>query len=102
MSNNAYSNQLASIRVFFRFLEMDIAKSFKFPHRNGRRVLLPEQKDIIKFYDVLDQPIEKVLFLFYASSGKRKTEVLALENKDINFQKRMIIPQSNHNNTKNE
>jgi len=48
-----------------------------------------------KFYSCLDSSFAEALFLFYASSGLRKGEVLSLNVEDIDLKKRMIIP-NNH------
>jgi integrase len=49
----------------------------------------------------MDSKIGKVLYLLYAASGSRKSEVLELTKDSIDFQKRMIIPSGQSGVTRN-
>jgi len=69
--------------------------SFKFPNIPYRPKIIPSREDLQTFYGCLDSSFAQALFLFYASSGLRKGEVLSLNVEDIDFKKRMIIP-NNH------
>jgi len=99
---NTYANQLKSLRVLFRdFLNMNgIIKMFRFPARQQAFKMVPSNKQVQKFYDALEKPIEKALFLFYATSGLRKHEVLSLKIEDVDFAKRMIAPNNTQSRTK--
>ena len=53
------------------------------------------KEDLRKFYEAIETPKEKALFLLYATSGLRRQEILSLKLEDVDFEKRMITP-SNH------
>ena len=88
---------IKTLRVFYRdFLECpELVNSFKFPNIPYRPKIIPSREDLQKFYSGLDSSFAQALFLFYASSGLRKGEVLSINVNDIDFEKRMIVP-SNH------
>ena len=88
---------IKTIRVFYRYFLRcpELVESFKFPNIPYRPKIIPSRKDLQKFYSCLDSSFAEALFLFYASSGLRKGEVLSVNVKDIDFEKRMIVP-SNH------
>lgn len=44
------------------------------------------------FYEVLGTPRNKAIFLMYASSGLRATELVQLTMADIDEEERMLIP----------
>ena len=56
---------------------------------------IASKEDLKRFYEAIDSPKEKALFLLYATSGLRRQEILSLTADNINFEKRMITP-SNH------
>ena len=88
---------IKTLRVFYRdFLDSpELVASFKFPNIPYRPKIITSREDLQKFYSCLDSEFAEALFLFYASSGLRKGEVLSLDVSDVDFEKRMIIP-SNH------
>ena len=88
---------IKTLRVFYRdFLRCpELVDSFKFPNIPYRPKIIPSREDLQKFYSCLDSSFAEALFLFYASSGLRKGEVLSVNVNDIDFEKRMIVP-SNH------
>jgi integrase len=88
---------IKTLRVFYRdFIgSPELVDSFKFPNIPYRPKIIPSRDDLQKFYSCLDSSFAEALFLFYASSGLRKCEVLSLNVNDIDFEKRMIVP-SNH------
>ena len=98
ISSAQYKNILMALKVFFReFLKApEVVESFKFPHQ----VFKPKQilcKDQVKqFYQNLETPKEKALFMLYATTGLRREEILSLKPQDIDFSRRMITP-NNHN-----
>jgi len=93
-SNYVYKNVLGALKVFFRdFLNRsEVVNSFKFPRPKFKPKIVPTKDELKKFFDSMDSKIGKVLFLFYASSGLRKSEVLGLTKDSIDFEKRMIVP----------
>ena len=98
-----YKNVLASIKVFFRdFMEMDeVVKSFRSPKKSIKIKSLPQKHDVQRFYQTLETSKERALYLMYATTGLRRMEILSLTIEDIDFQRRMIKPNKQHNSTKN-
>ena len=97
-----YRNCLSSLKVFFRdFLEMpQTVQSFRFPASQFKPKVIPSKEDLKKFYEAIDSDIGKALFLFYATSGLRKNEVLNLSKDDLDFSKRMVTPNCHNGSTK--
>jgi integrase len=102
MSPYTYANVLKSLRIFYRdFLNRPEAVSgFRFPNRPFNPVRVPTRKDLQSFYKRLDKPLHKALFLLYATTGLRQHEVLSLRLRDIDLEKRMIIPNGGTSRTK--
>jgi integrase len=88
-----YRNMLASLRRFFRdFLGMDVANRFKLPRPNARVFKLPTREELKRFYQALGTRRDRALFLIYATGGLRRHEPLELTRRDIDLEKRMILP----------
>jgi integrase len=101
-SNYVYKNVLGALKVFFRdFLNRsEVVNSFKFPRPTFKPKIVPTKDELKRFFDSMDSKIGKGLFLLYASSGLRKSEVLELTKDSIDFRKRMIIPSGHSGITK--
>jgi len=101
-SEATYKNALMALKVFFRdFLELpEVVASFRFPHQmfNPKQIVSREQ--VKQFYECLETPKEKALFLLYATTGLGRDEILSLKPEDIDFSKRMITPNSHVGDTK--
>ncbi len=93
---------IKTLRVFYRdFLGCpELVDSFKFPHIPYEPKVVVSRKEIKTCHTSLSSEFAKALFLFYASSGLRKGEVLSLSVEDIDFKKRMIIPNNHYGVTK--
>ena len=102
-SCHVYKNLLGALKVFFRdFLDRPkVVESFKFPRPPFKPKIVPTKEEIQRFFGVIDSELGEALFLFYASSGLRKSEVLGLTKDSIDFEKRMIIPSGHSGVTKN-
>ncbi|KXA94084.1 hypothetical protein AKJ38_01995 [candidate division MSBL1 archaeon SCGC-AAA259I14] len=90
-----YANKVKTIRVFVRdFLGSDIAENFSIPQpkKNNQSVL--SDQNLRKFYQDIQSDKYRAIFLFYASSGLRTSEVLNLTMEDVDFEKRMLIPKN--------
>jgi integrase/recombinase XerD len=102
ISSAQYKNVLMALKVFFRdFLKApEVVSSFKFPHQvfKPKQILCKEQ--LKQFYESLDTPKEKALFMLYATTGLRRDEILSLNPEDIDFSKRMITPDNHEGETK--
>jgi integrase len=78
-----------------------LVDSFKFPHIPFRPKVVSTKEELQRFFGALETEIAKALFLFFASSGLRKSEVLGLSVGDVDFEKRMIVPNCHNGTTKN-
>jgi integrase len=97
-SPSYYKNALMALKVFFRdFMGLpDIVESFKFPNQPFKPKHIVSKEQIKQFYECLETPKEKALFMLYATTGLRRDEILSLKPENIDFGKRMITP-NNHN-----
>ena len=104
MASSTYKNILASLKRFYRdFLGLkDLVESFKFPQMNFKPIRVPPKKDLAIFYQALkNDPRDRALFLIFASSGLRHSEVLSLDRfENVNFEKRMLTPNKDNNESK--
>ena len=102
-SISVYKNNLSALKRFFRDYmgKNDLVDTFKFPKHRIKIVTIPSKAEIKTFYSHLSRPIEKAVFLMYATSGLRRTELLDLKLSEIDFEKRMMMPNKKSNNTKN-
>jgi integrase len=92
-----YKNALMALKVFFRdYMEKpELVESFRFPHQVYKPKHIVSKEQLKEFYEAIETPKERALFLLYATSGLRRQEILSLKPEDIDFEKRMITP-SNH------
>jgi len=101
-SSAKYKNILMALKIFFRdFLKMpEAVASFKFPHQLFKPKQIMSKEQLNHFYDCLETPKEKALFMLYATAGLRRDEILSLRPEDIDFEKRMITPNNHEGETK--
>jgi integrase len=101
-SANTYGNALKPLKAFFRdyLRRPDVVASFKFRKIALRPVVIPSRAELRRFYDALRTPIARALFLMYASTGLRKMELLTLTEGDVDWARRMIVPNGHSGNTK--
>ncbi|MGB9134614.1 MAG: site-specific integrase [Candidatus Bathyarchaeia archaeon] len=78
----------------------DVVGSFKFRKVQLKPVVIPSKEQLQKFYGTLRTSIARALFLMYASTGLRKMELLSLRKEDIDWEKRMVIPNGHEGGTK--
>jgi integrase len=99
---NSWGNALKPLKKFFRdFMQMgDVVESFKFRKAALRPVVVPTKEELRRFYRALRTKRARALFLMYASTGLRKMELLSLRKDDIDWGKRMVIPNSHSGGTK--
>jgi integrase len=97
-----YKNALMAIKVFFRdYMEKpELVESFRFPHQVYKPKHIVSKEELRRFYEALETPKERALFLLYATSGLRRQEILSLKPEDIDFEKRMITPNNHFGETK--
>ena len=101
-SSYSYKNVLSALKRFFRdYMNMKhVVEGFRFPKKSFKPNIVPNKEEINKFYYAIDGLRARALFVLYASSGLRKNEVLSLKIEDIDFKKRIIIPNSHNGETK--
>ena len=97
-----YKTVLAALKRFFRdFLKRpEVVEGFRFPKYPLEPKRVPSKEELQKFYKLLEDDREKALFLMFATTGLRRSEVLNLEIKDIDLEKRMVIPKARISRTK--
>jgi len=94
-SSYTYANILKALRVFYKdFLQKgEVIEGFKFPERPISAKIIPSKEDLQKFYRFLDEPLAKAIFLIFATTGLRRKEVFSLRIGDIDFKRKMIVPE---------
>ena len=101
-SSATYKNVLGALKVFFRdFIgRSQVVASFKFPRQTFKPKHILTKKQLQRFYNSLGSVKEKTLFLLYATSGLRRSEVLSLTPVEIDLSNRMITPGGHEGETK--
>jgi len=97
-----YKNHLGSLKRFFRdFMNRKgLVETFQFPKIPFELKTAPSIDELRKFYEALETDRDRALFLLYATTGLRESELVNLERENIDFEKRMIIPNKLPNETK--
>jgi integrase len=93
---------LAALKRYFRdYLEHpDLVKSFKFPSSQYRPKQIANKSTLQSFFPHLPCEEAKLVFLFYATSGLRRSEALQLDITDIDVTNQMVIPNHRDSQTK--
>jgi integrase/recombinase XerD len=76
------------------------SRFFEFPHQAFKPKQIVSREQVKGFYEYLETPKEKALFMLYATTGLRRDEILSLKPEDIDFEKRMITPNNHLGETK--
>jgi len=102
MDSSTYKNELASLKRFYGdFLGMEyLVKTFKYPKLGIKPIIVPSKHDLQIFYQNLKTARDRALFLTYATTGLRANELLSLEMRDIDLEKRMVKPRKAENESK--
>jgi len=94
-----YNNQLDGLRAFIcRFMRQPLLmQGFKKAHVDyyNREVQLPTKKQLQKAFSALKDDRERAIFLLYASSGLRRSELLKLTFEEVDFDLRCIRSRNN-------
>lgn len=89
-----YNNFLKSLRVFFRDFRGSIepVRTFRFARVDFTPARLYTRPELQRFHSELDDARERALFLLYATSGRRRCEILDLQMGEIDVDARVIQP----------
>jgi len=100
-----YNNMLGALKRFFRdFLKRpEVVESFKFVKVINGMVEVPTTEELRRFFVALETDCDRALFLFYATTGLRRSEALSLCREDIDPVTRRVTASQAHENysTKN-
>ena len=95
-SSRTYNAQLTSLRRFVRdFLHApESILDFKMAPVDllGKNIVLPSKEQLRKGFEALTEDGEKALFLFTASTGLRRSEIMGLTKDKIDFTLKSVIP----------
>jgi len=96
------ANTLKTFRRFFRdYLKHgELVATFKLPHQNYKPKSIPIKEQLQKFYAALKSPKDRAIFLIYATTGLRKHELVSLALKEIDLERRIILPKTDGSRTK--
>ena len=94
ISSATRMNIIGALRVFFRdFLDREVMDAFEMPSKSAKPTDVPSKEELQTFYDALENPKYKALFLVAATSGLRSSELTELRMSDIDEEKRMLVPE---------
>ena len=101
-SASTRANVIKSLRRFFRdFLRQgELVASFKLPRSEFKPHIVPNSEQLRQFYNALKTPADKAMFLVYATTGLRRSEVASLTIGDIDLDTRIILPNIESTTTK--
>lgn len=92
-SDHTRDNYVKAIKTYFRdFLGDPRANIFRLGSPDPSPPWCPSKKQVQEFYNALEGIKEQALFLMYATSGRRKNEVLSLRLDDVDLEQRVIRP----------
>jgi integrase len=97
-----YANALRSFKVYFRdYLNRGyLVDSFKFPKIPFYPKRVPTKEDIQRFYHAIADLKGKAMYLLFATSGLRRSELSTLLVENIDLKKRIVIPRTHSGATK--
>jgi integrase len=101
---STYANRIKGLRHFLRdWLEIKgLAERFKFPEQTWHPPLIPTIEELRIFYKSIPTLEGKAAFILWATTGKRKSEIISLTRDRIDIEKRIIIPYNGGSKTKKE
>ena len=99
---NTWGNMLKPLKRFFRdyMKKSEAVESFRFRKAPLKPLMVPSKDELRRFYGKLRTPIARALFLMYAATGLRRMELLSLRKGDVDWERRMIVPQNHAGETK--
>ncbi len=102
MSASTYKNGPASFKKYSGiYLGMEHpVDSFKYPSKDSSPISAPSKVELQSPYTTLESPRDKALFLTFASSGLRHSEMPSLELQDLDLENPLLIPRKPSNQSK--
>jgi integrase len=96
------NNDLKSFKRFFRdYMERpEVVKGFRFPQTPFKPKIVLSKSQLQLAYRTINSDVGRAVFLFYASTGLRRSEVLGLTVDEVDFKKRMVIPHCHNGRSK--
>jgi len=88
-----YNNVIDALRAFIkRYLQRpELMNGFKHGHvPSSYERLLPTKEQLKRGFEALDTDKEKAIYLFFATTGLRRSEVLHLTVDDVDFETRCV------------
>jgi len=70
-------------------------ESFRLTEGDACPPRLFSRDELRRFYGALGSPEERALFMLYATTGRRRMEVLGLRLEEVDFGNRMLLPNRN-------
>ena len=101
-SPSTYRNVVKALRRFFRdFMgRPDLMQSFRMPPKGYQPKRVPSKEEIKAGFNALRTDKQRAIYLLYATTGLRTNELATLRMEDIDFDKRMIMPNADGGRTK--
>ncbi len=91
-----YNSQITDLRRFVRdFLgNKELLSTFKMAPVDefGRLIDTPTKKQLRKGFEALEDDCSRSIYLFTATSGLRKCEILAVQKQHVNLKTKCVIP----------
>ncbi len=96
-ADSTRNNYIKSLRVFYRdFLgDPSPVASFRLKSSEANPPRMPSKQELRRFYGALGTLQEKALFLLYATTGRRRKEILYLLPEDVIWESRCLMPNRN-------
>jgi len=88
---STYNNWLKSFVAYGKFIGVSLG--FKFARCEPKLRIPPSRKALREFYYALDTVYEQLLFLGYACTGLRRRELLDLQLRNLDQERRAVFPQ---------
>jgi integrase len=87
-------NYIKTLRRYFRDYRGDPnrVKTFRFANSISPPPWCPSRSDLQRFFAEIEGEKERALFLMYASTGRRRNEILDLKMTQVNIDERTVYP----------
>ena len=98
---STYANALKALKAYCRCQgHQEWMQSFRFPRAPFQPKTIPSREELCEFYDHLESARDRALFLFFASSGLRRSEALGLHREEVDLVTHVVKPRQHSGRTK--